>query len=278
VSFWRRLFSGEPVEELLERAYGLVEKGDYGAAADLVTRARLRHPQSAAVWVCAGEVALGLQDPREAIRWMQRALALDPAHFPARVGLARALLSAGRVHEAYAAAEVLRKEAPDAAEVAHLLATLCEIMGSDTRAWALYRRAAALDPTRFFVPIRVPRADFDAMVQSALDALSPEIQAALLNVVISVKDFPHPGDSGDEEWPIDPTNLGVILGAGRADRSVDDPLGGGLPCRICFFQRNHERGCRSRAELAHEVRVTVLHEVGHYLGLDEEDLLARGLD
>jgi predicted Zn-dependent protease with MMP-like domain len=51
-----------------------------------------------------------------------------------------------------------------------------------------------------------------------------------------------------------------------------------LPPSIVLFQRNLERFVRSRAELAEEIRVTLVHEVGHYLGLDEDELYERGLD
>jgi predicted Zn-dependent protease with MMP-like domain len=48
--------------------------------------------------------------------------------------------------------------------------------------------------------------------------------------------------------------------------------------RIVLFQKNLERFARTREELLEEISITVLHEVGHLLGLDEEELTDRGLD
>ena len=53
---------------------------------------------------------------------------------------------------------------------------------------------------------------------------------------------------------------------------------GELPPAIFLYQKNLERSCRTRAELIEQIEVTVLHEVGHLVGLDEDDLEARGLD
>ena len=51
-----------------------------------------------------------------------------------------------------------------------------------------------------------------------------------------------------------------------------------FPSSIGLFQRNLERYARDREELLEEIRVTLLHEVGHFLGLDEEQLRELGLD
>jgi predicted Zn-dependent protease with MMP-like domain len=53
---------------------------------------------------------------------------------------------------------------------------------------------------------------------------------------------------------------------------------GALPATIQLFRCNLARVASDREELLEEVRVTLLHEIGHYLGLDEDDLEARGLD
>ena len=51
-----------------------------------------------------------------------------------------------------------------------------------------------------------------------------------------------------------------------------------FPSSIALFQRNLERYARDREELLDEIRVTLLHEVGHFLGLDEDQLRDLGLD
>jgi predicted Zn-dependent protease with MMP-like domain len=51
-----------------------------------------------------------------------------------------------------------------------------------------------------------------------------------------------------------------------------------LPSAIVLYRRNLERIAWDRQRLVEELRITVFHEIGHFLGLDEDDLEARGLD
>ncbi|MDP6461500.1 MAG: metallopeptidase family protein, partial [Gemmatimonadota bacterium] len=60
------------------------------------------------------------------------------------------------------------------------------------------------------------------------------------------------------------------------DQSVSDT--GTLPNTIHLFQNNLERFATDRETLENEIRTTVLHEIGHHLGWDEDDLKERGLD
>ena len=78
-----------------------------------------------------------------------------------------------------------------------------------------------------------------------------------------------------EEDPLDPQLLGLFIGRSLLEQSVQDS--GSLPNTLYLFQNNLERAATSRSELEHEIRVTVLHEIGHHLGWNEEDLAERGL-
>jgi predicted Zn-dependent protease with MMP-like domain len=96
----------------------------------------------------------------------------------------------------------------------------------------------------------VTPAEFEELVRAALDELPPDLAAALENVAVVVA----------EEDPDDPTLFGVW---------EEDPY---LPDRITIFRLPLERAFPARADLAREVRVTVLHELAHYFGIDEERL------
>ena len=67
--------------------------------------------------------------------------------------------------------------------------------------------------------------------------------------------------------------LGLYTGVSRLERGDDLPF---LPDKITLFQRPIEKICGSRDEVVEEVRKTLLHEVGHYLGMDEEYLHRLG--
>jgi predicted Zn-dependent protease with MMP-like domain len=102
---------------------------------------------------------------------------------------------------------------------------------------------------------------FEEQVQAAIDELPPEIAAALENVAVVVED----------EHPEEPGLFGSYLGLGPG---IDHA--GALPDRIVIYRRPLERAFADPEELRREIRITVLHEVGHYFGLDEDRIRELG--
>lgn len=115
---------------------------------------------------------------------------------------------------------------------------------------------------------------FIETVEETIERLPPVARRALGNVAIIVEDYP-------EAWIIDedvadPRILGLFDGPDRAtEQSIDAVLDG--PARIYLYRWNIERSCATEEEAIEQVEITVLHEVGHYLGLDEEALHFIGL-
>jgi len=118
--------------------------------------------------------------------------------------------------------------------------------------------------------------EFAALVRTALERIPPPFSAHLEEIVIDVEPMPDPAacSEGGVDDPCD--LLGIYIGTPLTERSVDDSLR--LPDRIILYQRNIERECRTKDEVIDEIRTTVLHEVGHHFGLDEEDLFEVGYD
>lgn len=101
---------------------------------------------------------------------------------------------------------------------------------------------------------------FDRLVEDAVDDLPPGLLDYLDNVAITVEDLPPPGDE---------VLLGLYEGVPLTARGFDAPL---LPDRITLFRRPLELRASSRAELATAVRETVVHEIAHHFGIDDERL------
>jgi predicted Zn-dependent protease with MMP-like domain len=106
---------------------------------------------------------------------------------------------------------------------------------------------------------------FDEHVKAALDSLPPHLAAALDNVAVVVTD----------EHPDDPDLFGLYEGVPLPERG---DMAGALPDRITIFRVPLEEEFPDPDELEHEIRVTVLHELGHYFGLDEDRLAELGYD
>jgi predicted Zn-dependent protease with MMP-like domain len=106
---------------------------------------------------------------------------------------------------------------------------------------------------------------FDDHVRAALDELSPDLAAALENVAVVVED----------EHPEDPDLLGLYHGVPLTERG---DMAGVLPDTISIYRIPLEESFPDPGELREEIRITVLHELGHYFGLDEEQIADLGYD
>ena len=91
-------------------------------------------------------------------------------------------------------------------------------------------------------------------------------------MAVTVEDLPSDAILQEDDPPFDPADLlGLFVGVSRDRRSSLSP-GGELPPRILLFKKNLERMALEVDELVEEIAVTLYHELGHFLGLDEEDL------
>lgn len=207
-----------------------------------------------------------------ALAALARVLRLDPEHGEAQLEQAVALFERGRFDHARAAFEKLSREFPEEPWSFHYLGLLAERRGEDPERW--FGQARALDPEEFPPHVQMTAAEFDAAVSDAVSRLPEHARPHLANAVISVE--PIPGDEELREG-LSPTVLGVFHGT-PVDERLDTEPTHHQTVRITLFQKNLERFARTREELEEEIRITVLHEVGHLLGLDEDELFERGLD
>ena len=126
------------------------------------------------------------------------------------------------------------------------------------------------------------RSEFQHVVREALDSLPKRFADMVHNVVITVEDEPNDedldaldddeDDDGHEHHHEPGTHaelLGIYRGVPLTERTHDDPL---LPDEIAIFRGPINRVARTRQEAVEEVRETVIHELGHYFGLADEEM------
>lgn len=188
-----------------------------------------------------------------------------------------ALYELSRLDEAREA--LLRAEEADRndAWVQHQLGLVAERKGEADEAKRRFARARKLSPDEFPKPIGLSHEAFDRAVEDALAALPEQVRRYLSNVAITVEELPSDADLLASDPPLSPTILGLFRGAPYGEKASMDPWSH-FPSAIVLYQRNLERFARDREELLQEIGVTLVHEVGHFLGLDEDELYARGLD
>ena len=114
-------------------------------------------------------------------------------------------------------------------------------------------------------------------MEDALADLPECVRSYLANVAIAVEELPSDEDLLASAPPLSPAILGLFRGAPYGQKASMDPWSH-FPSSIVLYQRNLERFARSRPELIEQIGVTLIHEVGHFLGLDEDELYARGLE
>jgi predicted Zn-dependent protease with MMP-like domain len=120
--------------------------------------------------------------------------------------------------------------------------------------------------------MRVTPREFEQLVEQALAELPPRFANLLDNIVIVVEEEPSDedydalGDDPDEEDEL----LGIYRGVSKIHRSFD--MLPTLPDQVAIFRGPILRVARTRQEIVEEVRDTVVHELGHYFGLHDDEM------
>ena len=198
------------------------------------------YPDDPALQHSAGWCLLELRDPSAAVVYLQRCCELDP----------------------------------DAADAWYDLALAREQMGDEPGVQKAFARVWELDHAAIeSTPLVFAHETFEEILRNAIHELPPEVLTSMANVVVIHEEYP-------DAWileapPYDPRLFGLFVGPVVSDvRGAQ--FSGDEPSRIYLFQRNLERQFGHPTDLAAEIRVTLIHEVGHYLGLEEGDLADRG--
>jgi len=275
------LDDGEQLEEALKharRALDLAEEEEEYLAA-VSTKAAIE---------------LSLERPAEARKTLKE---LPPADTVLNdvgmtLDLAQLLLEAGNASDARARLETLVKASPDEADAWYYLGVAAEATGDEERKRAAWTKTRELDVAEAEQHAHHHHHHHDGdsesddhghehlteealieVAEETLEEMPEQFRELLGNVPIVVADRPA---QADVEAGMDPRSLGLFNGAphGEAGGTGDVP---GVT-EIVLFRQNLERVAADDDDLRDEIRITLLHEAGHFFGLDEEGLERIGLD
>ncbi|HLL25255.1 MAG TPA: metallopeptidase family protein, partial [Kofleriaceae bacterium] len=165
---------------------------------------------------------------------------------------------------------------PEDAYSHQMLGLSLEQLGENAAADKELARALELAPHDLSAPVLIPLDEFRREVNAVIDSLPPERRAHVRSIRVEITDLPDPDDLSAVKPPFPPTILGLYRGP--VGRPHTTPLPDGEQRSIVLFRKNLARAVKTRAELSEQIRDTLLHEIGHLEGLDEDDLRRRGME
>jgi len=124
------------------------------------------------------------------------------------------------------------------------------------------------------VPVKLTEDQFADLVHQAIESLAPEFRRRLENLAVDIQPAPTAEQLARLKLRPGRSLLGLYQGVPLPDKSVLAGLD--WPERITIFQHNVEAVCDDHRQVIARVRRTVLHEIGHHFGLDEDDLRELG--
>lgn len=260
---------------LFEQAYAALDDGDLDVARKFAERglaacrsARLAPDATVpGLYVLAAVDAERLDDDA-ALAQLAKLRAIAPRDVDA-------LLLEARVRTGlrqFAAAERLLQDVPaDEPAAVYQRAILAELQGRQAEADRCYAQAHAADADAFPLPVRIDDHEVHVLLNETIAELPRTVVETFRNLTVDLLPVPDASLHGD----VDPEILGLYAGTPIGDAEAAPVR---LPDRIYIFKRNVERIASDRITLIEQLRITLLHELGHHLGWDEDDLAERGLD
>lgn len=257
-------------EDLVGAIYDALDNGRPTLALQLASRALGEGPDDDPVLhFLTGVAHLELDQPARALESLDRANQIDPDDPEFRCQRSLALFRLGDYETAAQEAERAMAIDPSSPDARYLLGLLDERNGRFEEADIRFGEATDRDPERFPLPMRTSSEEFSDRVRQAMDRLPETFRRHLDAVSVTVEEIPSQAILEDGSPHLDAEHLlGLFVGVPLGESAE----GTHLPPRILIFKRNLERMATDLEELENEIAVTVYHELGHYLGLDEDDL------
>ena len=176
----------------------------------------------------------------------------------------------GRSADAVMAAKVVVQDFSSSGQAWFALGCAWERAADYLAADKAFAKASRCTEDEVGVPYRVSWRTFQSVVASSIEALPAKLKDSLADVTLVLADYADPELVA--AFP-DSELLGLFTGPVRAERDQQPEIS---PV-IHVFRRAHEHSCATAKEFRHEVKQTLWHEFGHYLGFGEGELDSMGL-
>ncbi len=252
-------------DELVRLARIAYDAGDHAEAEALARRALMLSPASVDARQVAASAVIEQGRYGEAIPWLEELLEEDPRDVVTLADLGLCLFELCEFEDAEAVLARALEIDPSDPQASYWMGLCIERRGETELAEEYFLRAHSVDPEAYPRPVRWSAEEFDDAVEEAAADLPPAMREALDRLELVVRDLPDEEDLLAFDPPLDPCLYGLFPGIPLPDREDDaDPE----PDVLYLYKRNLERMCPGFDVLVRELRLTLLYEIGHYLGLD----------
>ena len=258
---------GERGRDALRLGLELAQRGSRRA----IARRRRNAPLAADLAVLEAQALNDLGRSDEALERVDAALRIAPGRGDALHEKGVALFDLSRFADAKSVLQKALTIQPDDAYTHQMLGLTMEALGEP--ADAELAKAVQLAPGELFPPVMISVEEFQKEIDAVIATLPPERKARVQAIKVEIADLPDPADLKAVTPPFPPTILGLYRGpVGRT------PAPGDEAPSIVLYRKNLGRAVKTRTELTEQIRDTLLHEIGHLEGLDEDDLRRRGME
>jgi len=120
------------------------------------------------------------------------------------------------------------------------------------------------------------RAEFEIIVEQAFERLPENFKKAIENVGVIVEDYPTEEIVKNMKLPSKYHLLGLYQGVPLTGRGTWYGMTPVSPDKISLYQRNIEAQCRTESEIEHAIYDVLVHEIGHYFGMNEQQIRSAG--
>jgi Flp pilus assembly protein TadD/predicted Zn-dependent protease with MMP-like domain len=263
---------GERGRDALRLGLELAQRGSRRAEA----RRRRNPPLVADLSVLEAQALNDLGRSDEALARVAAALRIAPGRGDALHEKGVALFDLSRFADARTVLQKALGIQPDDAYTHQMLGLTLEQLGDMKAADVELARALELAPAELTRPVLIPPAEFQQEIDGVVATLPADRRARVRAIKIEIADLPDPVDLAAVTPPFPPTILGLYRGP--VGHPAELPAPADDPVSIVLYRKNLARAVKSRSELSEQIRDTLLHEIGHLEGLDEDDLRRRGME
>jgi predicted Zn-dependent protease with MMP-like domain len=262
------------MSDALDRIYEALDAGDpelsLRICLDQITETGDQDP---VLQFFAGKAWMEMGEPGRAIPYLEQAGKLDPEDLEFKGELGLALFEDSRFEAAAVHVAEVLKNSGDHPDGHHVLGLLAERENNFEEADLCFGIASSFDKERYPPITRLTAEMFQKRVEQAAETLPEPFHSKLGEVTVLAE--PIVPDSFLEDGISPAETLGLFTGTIASEKGAAGSPGD-EPARIVLFQRNLERYSAWGQDLEEQIAVTLFHELGHYLGMEEEELEQAG--